>query len=261
MAWIGLVHEDDKVVHPASRAGYDKGYLDSADLRWDDSPAGNGPTGQAIRTGEPSVMRDIAIAPEFQVWREEALKREYRSCAALPLRFKGDVLGALTVYADAPDAFDIEEVGLLQEVADHLAFALGSIHLESELEGMRESAEEGRRIWQAFRSAPMGVMVTDGRGRVTQVNPYMISLLNGCSDAESLLGRPAVGRLPLFDGDEARACADRVLNAHETVEFDGSAASPDGTERRLRCRGVPLAGEDGGPSDGAVWLVEELPQT
>jgi PAS domain-containing protein len=259
MAWIGLVNEADRIVHPASRAGYDKGYLDGADVRWDDSPAGNGPTGQSVRTGEPAVMRDIAVAPEFQLWREEALKREYRSCAALPLRFKGSVLGALTVYADTPDAFDIEEVGLLQEVADHLAFALGSIRLESELEQMRSSAEEGHRIWKAFESAPLGVMLTDAHGRVTQANHYMLALLNGSGNADDLLGRIPVGRLPLFDGDEARACAERVLKAGEAVEFDGVTSSADGTERRLRCRGIPLPAGAGGSADGAVWLVEEMP--
>jgi hypothetical protein len=260
MAWIGLVNEDDRIVHPASRAGHDKGYLNGVDVRWDDSPAGNGPTGQSIRTGEPAVMRDIAIAPEFQPWREEALKREYRSCAALPLRFRGDVLGALTVYADAPDAFDIEEVGLLQEVADHLAYALGSIGLEAELDQMRNSAEDGRRIREAFESAGLGVMLTDARGRITEVNRHMAGLMDGCDSTESLVGQPAVGRLPLFDGDEARACAEKALRDGEPVAFDATVDSGDRGQRSLRCRGVPVAGQTGEDPSGVVWLVEQLPE-
>jgi putative methionine-R-sulfoxide reductase with GAF domain len=121
MAWIGLVHEGDKQVHPVAQAGFENGYLDRIVITWDDLPTGQGPTGQAIKSGEPAVMRDIETAPEYRPWREEALKRGYRSSAAIPLRFKGQVLGALSVYAEQPEAFGIEEVGVLQEVADHLA--------------------------------------------------------------------------------------------------------------------------------------------
>jgi signal transduction histidine kinase len=44
--------------------------------------------------------------------------------AGLPLIANGTVLGAITIYAPEPDAFDQDEVTLLQELADNLAYGM-----------------------------------------------------------------------------------------------------------------------------------------
>ena len=154
MAWIGLIGPNSKRVVPAAQAGFEDGYLDEVEVTWDDSPTGRGPTGQAIKTGEPSVMRDIEVAPEFQPWRKQAMERGYRSSASLPLRFENRVLGALSVYSEMTNAFDIEEIGLLQEVSDHLAYAIGSIQLEEELRVDRQHLQQLVPVEVRLRARP-----------------------------------------------------------------------------------------------------------
>jgi GAF domain-containing protein len=257
LAWIGVVEEGSKLVRPLSQAGFEEGYLEQITVTWDDAPTGQGPTGRAIRTGEPYVMRDIATAPEFAPWRQQALERGYRSSAALPLRFKGQILGALNVYSEMPDAFDIEEVGLLQDVADHLAYALGSIRLEAELASARQQIRQAEAIQAAFEHAPMGIVVTDRDGVITSINQRMLELLNGRASPEDLVGRVALPDLDLFSGPGVRSQLDKVLHAARPVQFECHASVGGGRMETLYCRGVPLV-EEGKGLTQALWLVEDI---
>jgi PAS domain S-box-containing protein len=256
MTWIGLVEEGSKRIRPACQAGFEEGYLDQIEVTWDDAPTGQGPTGMAVKTREPSVMRDIETAPEYRPWRQQALQRGYRSSAALPLRFEGQVLGALNVYSEMPEAFDIEEVGLLQEVADHLAYALGSIRLEEELAAARREIRLGQRIRTAFDTVAVGMMVTDGDGIITDVNRRMMEFLDGYASPEELVGRVQVRRLGMFKESATRRSVAELFKERRSVEFQCRVSASGGRSRALRCRGTPVIAGQGGLTE-TVWLVED----
>ncbi len=257
MAWIGLVEEGSPRVQPVAQAGFEQGYLDQIVVTLDDSPTGQGPTGRAIRTGEPAVMRDIETDPEYAPWREQALQRGYRSSASVPLRFEGRVLAALNVYADMPDAFDIEEVGLLQEVGDHLAYALGSIELGRQLREARRQVRRAEPICAAFEQMPVGVLVTDGEGLITGANRRVVQMLDGYESAEDLVGRAKLTDLPPFAGPEARRGVEALLERGEPVRFRCTAPAGKGERRTLACRAVTVDEAAGGPAQ-AVWLIEDV---
>jgi GAF domain-containing protein len=87
MVWVGLAEDDDaKSVRPVAYAGFEKGYLDALKITWADAERGRGPTGKAIRTGQPQFCQNMQTDPAFKPWREEALKRGYASSIALPLK-------------------------------------------------------------------------------------------------------------------------------------------------------------------------------
>ncbi len=138
LVWIGMLQKGSKDVLPAAQAGLENSYLKSVKITWDDSETSKGPTGTAIKTGMPSVMRDITGDPRYKTWREQALKHGYVSSASIPLVHEKRVFGALNVYSTLPDAFDEEEVSLLTEVSQDIAFALHGF----ELEERRKRAEE-----------------------------------------------------------------------------------------------------------------------
>jgi signal transduction histidine kinase len=142
LAWVGFRQRDQKkTVRPVGQAGYEEGYLESLHITWANRERGRGPTGRAIRSGEPSVARDILNDPSFAPWRAEALKRGFASSIALPLAIRGETFGALNIYASEPDAFDTKEVNLLGELAGDLSF--GIIALRGRVE--QESAETALR--------------------------------------------------------------------------------------------------------------------
>ncbi len=139
MAGVGFAEQGDrKSVLPVSRAGHVDGYLESIRITWDDTEHGRGRTGTAVRTGKPCVFRDVGADPLFSPWRTEALRRGYASVAALPLLSEGSVLGAITIYAGEADAFDEQEVALLADLADNLAYGITSLRTRS----AREAAEK-----------------------------------------------------------------------------------------------------------------------
>lgn len=139
MVWIGFAEDDEqKTVRPVASAGFESGYLDALHITWADSDRGRGPTGRAIRTGQPALCRNMLTDPEFEPWRAAALQRGYASSIVFPLMVEGRAIGAVNIYSREPDPFSPDEVNLLAELAADLAYGLGAIrlrivHMEDEI--------------------------------------------------------------------------------------------------------------------------------
>jgi PAS domain S-box-containing protein/putative nucleotidyltransferase with HDIG domain len=142
MAWIGLVDEATHRVVPISHYGVEDGYLTDIVVSTDDVPHGRGPTGEAFRKNRVVCVEDLATDERMLPWREAALKRGYHGSAGLPLRFKGKVIGTLTLYSGEPNYFDSDQLELLEEMSDDISFALDNF----EREAQRWHAEEEREI-------------------------------------------------------------------------------------------------------------------
>jgi HD-GYP domain-containing protein (c-di-GMP phosphodiesterase class II) len=68
----------------------------------------------------------------MEPWRDEALKRGYRSSAAVPFKRHGRVVGALSVYASEPQVFTEDDEVLLNQIGQNVSFALDSMDAEQE---------------------------------------------------------------------------------------------------------------------------------
>jgi PAS domain S-box-containing protein len=144
LVWVGYAEQDEaKSVRPVAHAGFDEGYLATVNITWADEERGRGPTGTAIRTGQPCVVRNFLEDPQVVHWRAEATRRGYVSSIALPLIAEGGTLGALTLYSQAVDAFDGKEVSLLEDLATDLAFGIHTLRAGIE---RKRAEEEVRRL-------------------------------------------------------------------------------------------------------------------
>ncbi|MFQ5832069.1 MAG: GAF domain-containing protein [Candidatus Thorarchaeota archaeon] len=145
LAWFGLVrHDEERTVLPVAACGCEDGYLEKMGITWADTERGRGPTGTAIRTGEPCVAQSILTDPSFKPWRAEAVKRGYASSVAIPVHVSDEPYGALNVYAPEPYAFDEDELTLLSRLARNLSYGLETIqtrldhvYIEKRLRRMR----------------------------------------------------------------------------------------------------------------------------
>ncbi|MGC8839028.1 MAG: GAF domain-containing protein, partial [Anaerolineae bacterium] len=126
MAWVGYAEPGpEKRVRPVAVAGEDGDYVRQARITSsEEDERGRGPTGTAIRTGRSCVLRATEVDPRFSPWREAALHRGYRSSVALPLAAGEEVFGALNLYAAEQDAFQEQELRLLERLAAALASAI-----------------------------------------------------------------------------------------------------------------------------------------
>ncbi len=110
---------------------------------------GSGVVGWSILYGKPRIARETE--------RDTALPKEFpelsaaRSEAALPLRSRGQVLGAILVQSEAPDAFDEDTLAILQIMADQIAVALDNAYLFKESERALQSVQ--RAFGKLTRSA------------------------------------------------------------------------------------------------------------
>jgi PAS domain S-box-containing protein len=151
MAWVGFAESDEKkLVRPVAQAGFDAGYLQTANITWKDEPHGRGPVGIAVRTGKHCLARDIPNDPAFDPWRNEIVREGYESAIALPLSGGGRTFGVLAMYAKEIDAFSPKEIEVLNELANDLAHGLivvfrTGVQRQTATEALAESQRNLRR--------------------------------------------------------------------------------------------------------------------
>jgi PAS domain S-box-containing protein/putative nucleotidyltransferase with HDIG domain len=153
LAWVALAHHDaTKAVSIQTYAGIETGYLEDLSLSWGDDEKGRGPTGTAIRTNRTTIVRDVASDPTFAPWREKILSYGLASVISLPLPLNDAPWSALTIYAPEVNAFDSDEVVLLEELAQDVRYGIISqrarkAHQRAE-SALRESEEKFRGLFE-----------------------------------------------------------------------------------------------------------------
>jgi GAF domain-containing protein len=100
---------------------------------------GSGVVGWSIANAQPRVTM---IAKEDSIRLGTPELSETRSEAALPLRSRGEVIGALTVQSVRLHTFDEDMVLVLQTMADQVAIAIDNARLFSENQNALESARQ-----------------------------------------------------------------------------------------------------------------------
>jgi diguanylate cyclase (GGDEF)-like protein len=130
-------HDADKTIQWMACVGIEEDLLDTLQCTWADTELGRTGIGTAIRTGVPCVGRHLLTdpsyaSPAYQRLRDDAAKRDYASVTAFPLRVGNAILGALVMAAQEPDAFDQEEVALLNELAADLAYGIDNLRMRIE---------------------------------------------------------------------------------------------------------------------------------
>ncbi len=152
--WVGYAEQDEsKTVRPAAWAGQEEGYLQAIRVSWADTQPGRGPVGTAIRTGKPSIIGNAATNPDFALWRAEALKRGYAAVMALPLTSDSNTFGALSIYS-SEDTFDTDEVRLLDELANDLAYGIRALRTRAEHKRADEAFRESQALLAGFFDSP-----------------------------------------------------------------------------------------------------------
>lgn len=154
MAWVGIIDRENRIVVPACHAGHDDGYLSLIKVSLDPIPTGMGPTGTAMREQRHYICKDIRTDPAIRPWKDEAMRRGYRSSMALPIFKFGEPYGIFSLYSDEYDFFDEEEVRMLDEVVRDISFTLEIF----EKEELRKKAEKGLLIEKQFSDSIINML-------------------------------------------------------------------------------------------------------
>jgi two-component system CheB/CheR fusion protein len=73
---------------------------------------------------------DFDANPTTAPWRSPALEHGFRASVAIPIHREGKPVGALTLYASTPRAFDAEQARLLEALCADVSYALDSMTQE-----------------------------------------------------------------------------------------------------------------------------------
>ncbi|MEO8635307.1 MAG: PAS domain S-box protein [Gemmatimonadales bacterium] len=153
--------------------------------------------GSALR-GQPYFARD-AREDRTSPIHAAVLHEGFAAVAALPLVFRGRIIGWLAFYHDQPREYAPDEQQLARAFADQASLAIGRSRL-------LETVSRIKTEWQAaFDGIGSGLALVDGNGRIERGNRFMATLarvevtaLPGILLAPLFRDWPPVSRDPLI---------------------------------------------------------------
>jgi PAS domain S-box-containing protein len=255
MAWVGYKEDDPlQTLRPVAWWGHEDGYLNRVTISWGDNEFGQGPASSTIRTGNPEVLRNTQTDIRIAQWQEAATQRGYASILGTPLLAEGKPFGSLTIYSTKADAFDREEMALLQQLADDLAFGIIALRARAERDraenALRESEERYRVL---VETAPAGIGIHQD-GKWVYVNAAAVRMMGAPSEAE-MIGESI---FRLFNFSEAdmvwmQQRVRRVLEGIPGEPIQVARERPDGSIAHIECRAVRLM-HQGAPAVLVIFL-------
>jgi len=228
LAWVGFLENDT---------------LEVVEVGGEGAPGppsvGRGPADVAARTGRPAVVhgRDSGAEP----WWADARAHGYRAALGLPLLSGGRTLGALSVFSREPEAFDTDEIALLGELADDLAFGLQALRARADgHRAERALAASEERFRQLAENVRDVFWMTDFvSGRVLYASPAYERVWG--RTCESLYESPEsrLDAVHAEDRERLRAAA-AAIPASGGYDEEYRVVRPDGSLRWVHDRGLPI---------------------
>ena len=152
-----------------------------------------GMIGWVARSGRSLLANDVDQESHYV---SEELLPDTKSELVVPLKVEERIVGVLDVDSDKLDAFDDDDIFVLEALANQLAIAIENARLYREAqqeiaarrhieEALRESEERFRTL---FENLAIGVYRTSPDGRIVLANPALVRML-GYASFEELADR------------------------------------------------------------------------
>lgn len=227
MAWIGRSYNNDDVI-PFISAGDNDAYLANIKtISKKDISKGQDPSGIALRELRHIVCNDIASNPLVAPWKEEQLKRGFKSSIALPIIKSGKVFGVFTLYTPLHNFFDSKEVEMLLDLTDDIAFALENINKEASRKlaetSLVKSEEKYRHI---VETANEGIWIIDENGLTSFTNKQLDQMLG--YEPDEIMGKQMFDFIDASSKKTARENLQKRKNGSKEI-LDFSFRKKDGT--------------------------------
>ncbi len=133
-AWVGYCEDEGKCLRPVAYAGFTesaaKGQLSVLSLETLDR-AGS-PIVGLVRTGGVKPVRHDAGQPGFSPWPDCPELEHAATSVIFPLLTDACLVGVLVIYSRDAEAFDDEELELLDESAGDLAYGIATLRMREQ---------------------------------------------------------------------------------------------------------------------------------
>jgi len=244
-AWIGILDAETQAVVPVASRGPTEWTSRPFTVSAADTPEGRGPTGKAIREGRLFMSMDIAEDPDMAPWKEHAARSGVKSAAAIPIRLKGKVIGALTIHASEAGFFKEDERELLEGIASDLSFAMDSI-----------AREEGRKRTQSAlrREASFTATTLDTAGAIIAVldrEGHVVRFNKEGEMVTKFMADQVVGKLlwdvliPKEDIEKVKEGFSEIVGGKFPIDCEYDWLTRDGSRRTIDWTKTALPERDG----------------
>ena len=205
---------------------------------------------QCLRTGLPTVVKDVPSHPLLEGMHERVVAAGVRSIAALPLTVQGKVLGVLLVRGSGErPAFSPAEVDFLATVGHATAVALRNARLLESVRGesareksarlvAEQKAAELQRYQAFFAHVSEGIAILDGTGKVLLLNPAGAAMLD--VNPAQLEGRHVEDLTGALGAEALTGLLCAVARGEVLRDVDVQARTPSNQHLTLSVSGAPL---------------------
>jgi len=132
---------------------------------------------ETLRQGQVLVEENSSAIPRPPSAIQALQAAGLSTHVAVPLIARDELIGALRLALESPDALAPEHMDIAKEVADQLAVALHQAHLRAALEA------EQKRLDALVKHLPEGVLLLDRERRILLANAAAESILPALTDA------------------------------------------------------------------------------
>jgi PAS domain S-box-containing protein len=172
LAWTGVAIEDDnKSIRPLAVYGHNMGFVHGMPRSWSINNIEQAPAGKAIRTGMPSVVRDVQSIEALKSRRAEYAERGVNSVLAVPMRVDNTSNGVLVVYSGSNTAFGEQEIKWIVDLASSLSIGVTQLRdrkTRQRAEKERSRAEQNYRA--IFDNAVEGMIQLSSDQQIINAN-------------------------------------------------------------------------------------------
>lgn len=109
-----------------------------------------GPSARALQTGQAVIAHDLPNHGGYVEWHPEAARLGVTSVLALPLTLDNQVMGVLTIGSADSEAFDPQEVELLGDLANDIAFGLTALRARRQASDAQQDLLRQAQVMDAF---------------------------------------------------------------------------------------------------------------
>lgn len=171
LAWIGMIVNDrEKSVRPVAEAGFKRGYLRQIKISWGNTKWGKGPTGLCIRKKTTQIVQNAMTDPRYKNWLKIGKKFNFLSTISIPIIINGMCIGALMIYTPEREAFDRDEIKLLEELVEDISYGIKNLRLYIIL------GETQTQLKSIYHTAQDAILLINDQYKIILCNPSTFSL-------------------------------------------------------------------------------------
>ena len=224
LAWVGYCESTSEFIKPVANAGVGVDYFERLPASGDADKSAMHPAAQALKSGKPCCINDVAADPRFSDWRTRAVEAGHASSLAIPLNAHGkrqgniDLRGTLHLCSRVLGFFDESTSQYYEEVARYLTLAVAAFRT-SLSEGLtsgvaalrakqdRQKAQDKLRKMreELSRITRLGEMSQISASIAHEINQPLAAIVTHGSAGLRWLSHPAP------DIDEARVALGRIV--------------------------------------------------